>query len=450
MPKDCESIQIAAASRLIEKAAAPPVFENSEVTAGCQVAPLPAQMSGESRQAARPAGLGMSAASAGEKAGCRSDQADPSVQSCRDFSAVLPGGVPPPDSPPTSPSAASRPPAFPPAPAPAAAAPDIRSVWDQLDDGMAGSGVDMVIANDVCKVMKTANESGEGLMTIYRAFDGVYIMFNDFHMENCFSQFESRVDVLVVDHCREGSLEMTSGDACCCLDRGEMRIDTRVHHRGPVRFPLCHYHGVTIAFQLGVAEAAIRREMPAFDVDLRALADRFCRDGRPYTVAADPTVDNLFAQLYMLPRQLRTEYFKLKALELLVYLKGLEPVAGGARKPYFYRSQVEKIHGIHDLLVGDLCTDHTQAELAERFEIGLTQMKQCFKAVYGQSIHSYVTGRRMERAAELLLTERGMKVTAIAAQCGYENAGKFGQVFRARFGATPLEYRKSNGRKEIK
>ena len=45
-----------------------------------------------------------------------------------------------------------------------------------------------------------------------------------------------------------------------------------------------------------------------------------------------------------------------------------------------------------------------------------------------------------------LSDERNKSVTEIAALCGYDNPGKFGQSFRMQFGSPPLEYRKNNGR----
>ena len=57
------------------------------------------------------------------------------------------------------------------------------TVWELLDQGAAGSNVDLVISEGNCKVMKLSNETGEGVMTMYQVFDGVYLMFNDFHME---------------------------------------------------------------------------------------------------------------------------------------------------------------------------------------------------------------------------------------------------------------------------
>ncbi|MGN1019654.1 MAG: helix-turn-helix domain-containing protein [Aristaeellaceae bacterium] len=324
------------------------------------------------------------------------------------------------------------------------------SIWDMIDRGIAGSNVDLVLADGDCKVMKLSDETGEGVMTMYRVFDGVYLMFNDFHMAQCCSRFRSRGSLLAVDHCREGCMEMdVDGGLCCCLNRGEVRIDTRIHHSGQVRFPLRHYHGVTIGFQTGLAEASIREKMPAFAVDIQAMLRKFCGAGKASVLPADASIDNVFMQLYHLPKRSQMDYFKLKVMELLVYLEGVELADDGRARPYFCRTQVEKIHALHDLITSDLRANHTQEELAAQFGLGLTAMKQCFKSIYGKPIHQYLKAYRMSRAAVILLTEREKPVTEVAVQCGYDNPGKFGQVFRAQFGMAPLEYRKCNGRRDL-
>ena len=236
-----------------------------------------------------------------------------------------------------------------------------KAIWDMIDAGLVGDNVNLVVENENCKVMQLADETEEGVMTMYKVFDGVYLMYNDFHMERCYS-----------------------------------------------------------GFQTGIAEESIREMMLAFEIDIKTLLNKFCKADGICVLAQDASIDNLFTQLYRLPKK---------------------------AQPYFYKSQVEKIHGIRKLITEDLSKNYTQEELARRFEISLTPMKQCFKSTYGQSIYKYLREYRMNRAAEMLLTEPGKKVTDIAAACGYENPGKFGQAFREQFGVAPLEYRRSNGRR---
>ena len=74
-----------------------------------------------------------------------------------------------------------------------------------------GSNVQNLIESDDCKVMRLSDNSGEGMMTLYHVFPGVFLMYNDFHMKECVSGFQTDMDLLCIDHCREGRSEQEVG-----------------------------------------------------------------------------------------------------------------------------------------------------------------------------------------------------------------------------------------------
>ncbi|MGC4119786.1 MAG: AraC family transcriptional regulator [Myxococcales bacterium] len=62
-----------------------------------------------------------------------------------------------------------------------------------------------------------------------------------------------------------------------------------------------------------------------------------------------------------------------------------------------------------------------------------------FLRVVGQSPYRYLTETRLKRAAELLARGRG-SVTEAALAAGFGDLGRFGRLFRRRFGCTPSQY----------
>lgn len=85
-----------------------------------------------------------------------------------------------------------------------------------------GPNVQHLIESDDCKIMRLNDCSGEGMMTLYHVFPGVFLMYNDFHMKECISGFQSDGDLLCIDHCREGRIEQEVGqDAFSYLEAGE-------------------------------------------------------------------------------------------------------------------------------------------------------------------------------------------------------------------------------------
>ena len=80
--------------------------------------------------------------------------------------------------------------------------------------------------------------------------------------------------------------------------------------------PLCHYHGITVGFQTDLAEIAMKKELPTFDIDLRKLSEKFCPDDRECLIQNDEGLNRIFMQLYNVNERLGLDYFKLKVVEL--------------------------------------------------------------------------------------------------------------------------------------
>lgn len=108
---------------------------------------------------------------------------------------------------------------------------------------------------------------------------------------------------------------------------------------------------------------------------------------------------------------------------------------------YFTSSQVAIARETRNILCADLSQNHTARELAERFQIAETSLKNYFRGVFGENLSTFLREARMRRAAELLQSSE-LRVAEIAAQVGYENQSKFAAVFVRRFGCPPLEYRR--------
>lgn len=322
-------------------------------------------------------------------------------------------------------------------------------VWDMFDNIASDSKLSELIHTEECKVLKMQDDTGEGIMTLYEVFDGVYLMFSDFHMNACFSEFQNTESMLCIEHCREGRIEHTAANKMLYyMEQGDLRVDSLVHRKGRIVFPLNHYHGITIGFQAGIAEKALREAMPAVGIDLAALADRFCSKN-PFVIRADSTADMIFRQIYQIPARMRKNYYKIKVMELLIYLNALEIPAQCESKPYFYADQVEKIKEIQKFMTENIEEHYTMAQLSEQFDIALTPLKKCFKGVYGTPIYTYMKEYRMNTAASLLKCNRELKISDIAMAVGYSSPSKFSAAFQEIMGVPPKEYRNSAQRRLI-
>ena len=312
-----------------------------------------------------------------------------------------------------------------------------------MDDFLLTGGTGVKLAeNDGCSVYQFQNETGEGTITIYEVFPGVSLSYNDFHIRYYDSEFKPDRNLFCIDHCREGRLEYPAADdAYSYVEAGDLKLDRRLTHTGHFEMPLSHYHGAMVSFDMDAACRSLPQEIKDFPVNLRALQEKFCGGIYPYVVHGAGSIEHIFGELYAVPEKIKRSYFKIKILELLLYLEALELPENPVEKPYFYRTQVEKAKAVQQFLVGHMDENFTQEEMSRRFDIPLTPLKHCFKSVFGASIGSYLLEYRMNQAAVLLRTKREMSVAEIAGCVGYDSPSKFAAAFRRKMGMTPMDYR---------
>ena len=72
-------------------------------------------------------------------------------------------------------------------------------------------------------------------------------------------------------------------------------------------------------------------------------------------------------------------------------------------------------------------------------------MKTCFRSAYGCSIGTWLTDYRMNRAAEMLISDAKASIAEIGGMVGYDSASKFAAAFKKTMKLTPSEYRRERG-----
>lgn len=307
-------------------------------------------------------------------------------------------------------------------------------------------GAALLAQSGGCAVWQFRNETGDGTMTAYDVFPGVMLCFNDFHMERYESGYVPDRHILAIDHCREGRMEYAApGGMVGYTAAGDMKLDLRQQHTGAFMFPSCHYHGLTVALDLDIAARSLSEEVRDFPVTPEAIIERFSLGAYPRVLHGAAEAEHIFAELYRVPEKIRIPYFKVKILELLLFLDAMTVPADEGKSAYFYRTQTEKIKAMAQFLTGHMAETFTQEELSRRFDIPMTAMKECFRSVYGEAIGTWLTNYRMSRAAELL-RESALSVAEIGSRVGYDNAPKFTAAFKRIMKRTPSEYRRERGK----
>lgn len=80
--------------------------------------------------------------------------------------------------------------------------------------------------------------------------------------------------------------------------------------------------------------------------------------------------------------------------------------------------------------------------IAEKFRISPNYLSKIFKENTGINFSDFVIDKKLQKAKELLLSERDASISKVAEQLGYFNTPYFISIFKEKFGTTPSKCRK--------
>ena len=161
--------------------------------------------------------------------------------------------------------------------------------------------------------------------------------------------------------------------------------------------------------------------------------------------------ETVFSALQPLQAEERGRYCAFKTAELLYLLSTDSPLLPlPPEAPGRERYQVELMRQVRDHMLAHLADPLTISQLAARFHISPTALKDCFRQAYGRPLHQYLLEHRVRRAAELL-SESGLSIVEIASAVGYNSASQFGVAFKRRYQLTPSQFRRmAHSQKELR
>lgn len=65
-----------------------------------------------------------------------------------------------------------------------------------------------------------------------------------------------------------------------------------------------------------------------------------------------------------------------------------------------------------------------------------------FKAIIGETLNSYISRSRIEKAASVLIHQEEVNITGIYLQCGFNSNSSFTRTFKNFYGVSPSRFRK--------
>ncbi len=244
--------------------------------------------------------------------------------------------------------------------------------------------------------------------------------------------------MLQINHCANGRYSYAlNDDKIVYFGKGDLCVSIYDLTKTISDFPLGYYEGLEIFIDVDVANEPIKEFIP--DFDLIGLYESLEKSKGYRLVRTNEKIDHVIGELYCVDERIKESYFKLKSLELLLFVS----IASESKIESFSLSKkhVNVVENVKDDLIKDLESKITIDELANKYSVSKTTLKNCFKGVYRKPIFKWRKEYKLDYACRLI-EEGQLSILEISKKVGYSSPSKFSQAFKGYVGCTPSEYKK--------
>lgn len=296
---------------------------------------------------------------------------------------------------------------------------------------------DFTIAGENFK--KTIDLGEYGKLETYSLFPGVILAFIDINLENyddVFIESELPSRLLEINHCASGRYAYTVGDdKIIYFGKGDLCISIHELTKTLPDFPLGFYNGIEIFIDVDIANDYIKNYLP--DFDLIDFYEELEKSHAYILLRSNEKIDHVIGEIYDVDERIKRDYFKLKCIELLLFfsITDLIPNEGISLS----KKQVDIVENVKKDLIRDLASKITIDDLASKYGISKTSLKNCFKEVYGKPIFKWRKEYKLDYACKLIKEEK-YSISEISKMVGYSSPSKFSQAFKEYVGCTPSQY----------
>jgi AraC family transcriptional regulator of adaptative response / methylphosphotriester-DNA alkyltransferase methyltransferase len=110
------------------------------------------------------------------------------------------------------------------------------------------------------------------------------------------------------------------------------------------------------------------------------------------------------------------------------------------QRPATIRLRTSLYHEANEIVASEYAADLSLDDLARRVATSRRQLQRAYAEIGGTTFRDYLTGIRMERAAEMLAA-RPLTVREVARRVGYRQPAQFAKAFRRHHGVAPSDFR---------
>ena len=289
---------------------------------------------------------------------------------------------------------------------------------------------------------------GNGKTVIYPIIQGMYLILNEFTLKD---QFKNNIDeccfsnsFIKIEYCLKGKYMANFKDGKVAVVKGNSVYYVRQgnNHCLDADFKGKKYQSISIFCYLNEIINSMEQLLGVSKDTIKGYYERLAQSKKGLIVETELEVMGMINKIHQYIKSAHVELIKPRVIELFLLEMNRFDDYCKKRKKCISKLTVDKIELIKKYIEENMQEHITIDQLAKRFDIGITNLKESFKYLYGTGIYTYLRNYRMEKAGELLRNS-DYNILEIANILGYSNQSNFGAVFKNCYGVSPLKYRKS-------
>ena len=231
-----------------------------------------------------------------------------------------------------------------------------------------------------------------GSLRLFSLWDGAVLSFNRIYAQVWPLAQNEAANILLLNFCRKGRCEVALEDGqFAFLSQGHMAVGTQ-QAQEEYRYPSGLYEGIELFLDL---DLLAHRPYPLFqEGGGKPGGGSWSTCIPPADCILGPTpacVQTLLDNLWQFRDSEEVGLLKLLSAQLLWKVERQSLETSPAVR-YFTSSQVAIAREIQNILCADLSQNHTARELAERFQIAETSLKNYFRGVFGENLSTFFAG----------------------------------------------------------
>ena len=231
----------------------------------------------------------------------------------------------------------------------------------------------------------------------YDLYEGITLAFMSLTGNKHTDTHEPLRNILEINYCHKGRIgwKMSNGNSVY-LGEHDFSLHTMEYcSNSTITLPNEYYEGISIYIDLNTLSEEPPELLKNTGITGNSILDKFCKDGNFSAFIGNEETDAIFSSFYHQPKEFQLAYWRIKVIELLLYLSKLSFDTENRLSEY-QSEQVELVRSIHKYLLDNISQRITIDEMARKYLINPTTLKSVFKAVYGTSIASHIKEHRMK------------------------------------------------------